>query len=176
MFCCWVTRAALEGGGERKWKRASEGAALDSALIPHPFAHSSTHPPESPPSKRSIWPDDDEAYTAWIGKLVAVANLNGITHRTIGASMYLALVASKEYDEKGVIGFRASPLQEFHGLYLACMLLETLDTTMIPGTVPGTSVATHLYYILRTYVGLGSDAYMPCRRAIWTAWPDYATW
>ena len=59
-----------------------------------------------------------------------------ISHRTLGTSLYLMLVAGDQYVERK-IAFRTSTRQEYHVLHGACVFLETLESNMIPGGVTG---------------------------------------
>ena len=69
------------------------------------------------------WLTNDKHNTEYITFLVDKLNEMHITARTLGSIMYLALVANKHYDDKGVIQFRKNGIQHYHSLFFAHKLL-----------------------------------------------------
>ena len=81
--------------------------------------------------------------TAYVKKLVALATTMHITHRTVGTMIYFGLIANEHYgseETNRAIRFRKHLDQEYHATAAACMLLETLDNSMIPGSVAGAAI------------------------------------
>jgi hypothetical protein len=74
--------------------------------------------------------------TEYAKKLAALATTAHITHCSVGTMIYFGLVANGYYKDKA-IRFRVELEQEYPATAAACMLLETLDNSMIPGSVAG---------------------------------------
>ena len=73
---------------------------------------------------------------AYITYLVGIANSMGITVYTLGAFLYLALVALGEY-ETTKISFKGKVAQEHAGYFATLTLLQNLEAGMIPGCPAG---------------------------------------
>ena len=92
----------------------------------------------------SDWAENDAHNTAYIASLVEKLSEMHVTARTLGAIMYLALVANGQYTTEGTkaqkIGFRTNPIQHYHSLYFAHVLLTKADkddTFKVPGLPQG---------------------------------------
>lgn len=103
--------------------------------------HLTLTPP--PPVDLREWESDDDVNATYVKKLVALATTMHINHRTIGTMIYLGFIANEYYgsaESEKAIRFRKHLDQEYHATAAACMLLETLDNSMIPGSVAGTAI------------------------------------